>query len=163
MSNYQLVFDAAAQGYTTWRAAILPASIAVVGILLAVASHEQALDKRRGLNFYQTLAASVGVLAALGCVAMLVHTWREYDILRGSLRSGNFRLVEGRVTGLVPEGPDGHPMETFRVDGTRFTYSTSDITSAFHWTVARGGPIREGLRVRIADVNGAIARLEIAR
>ncbi len=104
----------------------------------------------------------VGIVAALGCIAMLAHTWREYSELRTSLQNGAFRVVEGVVSDFVPEGPQGHPIERFRVDDTRFQYATSDITSAFHRTAGQGGPVREGLRVRIADANGAIARLEIA-
>jgi len=37
------------------------------------------------------------------------------------------------------------------------------VTAGFNNTLSHGGPIHEGLRVRIADVDGAIARLEIAR
>ena len=40
-------------------------------------------------------------------------------------------------------------------------YSRTDITSAYHLTASEGGPVRNGITVRIADVNSAIARLEI--
>jgi hypothetical protein len=36
------------------------------------------------------------------------------------------------------------------------------VTQGFNDSQNHGGPMREGLRVRIADVNGEIARLEIA-
>ncbi|MGI8546544.1 MAG: hypothetical protein ACR2M1_04300 [Gemmatimonadaceae bacterium] len=120
-------------------------------------------QERKAARFYRLLTGLVGILAALGCIALLAYTWREYNELRTSLRNGAFRTVEGVVSDFVPEGPDGHPIERFRVGSTRFEYAASDITSAFHRTAGQGGPVREGLRVRIADVNGAIARFEVAR
>ena len=70
-------------------------------------------------------------------------------------------MTEGVVRDFVPERLGGHGLERFRVGDTRFEYSSSDSKSAFNWTVGNGGPIREGLRVRILDVDGAIARVEI--
>jgi hypothetical protein len=161
LSDYKLVFDAAANGYQTWRAAILPASVSVVALMLVMFVRRSISAEEKGVRFYRGIAGAVSVLAALGSVAMLVHTWREYDLLRSSLRSGAFRLVDGHVADFIPQQADGHPIERFRVDGVRFEYSRSDITSAFHRTATEGGPIRNGVAVRIADVNGKIARLEV--
>jgi hypothetical protein len=162
--DYQLVFDAVRHGYTTWRAAILPACIAMVATLLSVlVRSESPSQERESARRYRALTGLVGALAGLGCVAMLAHTWRDYAKLRTALRNGTYLLVEGRVTDFVPERRDGHPIEMFRVGDAQFEYSTSDITSAFHWTAGQGGPIRDGVSVRIADVDGAIARLEIGR
>jgi hypothetical protein len=54
-------------------------------------------------------------------------------------------------------------MESFEVAGRRYRYSDFVLVPGFHTTTTRGGPIREGLHVRIADVDGEIARLEIER
>ena len=162
MPDYSLVFDATAQGYTTWRAAILPAGIAVAGgVLSMITPLFASADDRKGIRFYRWLTGTVAVLGTLACVTMLVYTRRDYITLSQSLRDGTFRIVEGEVTDFVPQKADGHPIERFRVGDVLFAYSDSDISSAFHRTAARGGPIRSRLRVRIADVDGAIARLEI--
>ena len=50
-----------------------------------------------------------------------------------------------------------------RVDTAHFSYSKYEINSGFRRNVGQGGPMREGLFVRIANVDGEIARLEIAR
>lgn len=161
VQEYRLVFDAARHGYTTWRAAILPSCIAVVAALVFVLARSG--SSRESGRLYRGLAGLVGALAALGSIAMLVHTWRDYDNMRTALRQGTYLLVEGQVTDFVPERSDGHPMETFRVGAAHFQYSSSDITPGFNWTAGRGGPIRDGVTVRVVDVNGMIARLEIAR
>ena len=163
MTDYQLVFDAAANGYQAWRAAILPGCVSVAALIILVLVRSKCSIKAKGTLFYRGIISAVAAVAALGCVAMLVHTRREYDALRSSLRDRTFQVVEGYVVDFVPQGADGHPIERFRVNSTRFEYSRSNITSAFHHTAIEGGPIRDGIFVRIADVNGKIARLEILR
>ncbi|MGH9970245.1 MAG: hypothetical protein ACREBG_20950 [Pyrinomonadaceae bacterium] len=58
---------------------------------------------------------------------------------------------------------EGHADETFVVDGHRFSYSDYDETKGFNRTQSHGGPMREGLQVRITHVDGSIVKLEIAR
>lgn len=164
MNDYQLIFDAAASGYSTWRAATVPAGVALFSLLLtAFAPSAWRVRESRELRWYRLLTGSIAGLAGVASLGILAHTWREYDTLRNALRRREFRVVEGKVSNFVPEGLDGHPTEKFQLGNIRFQYSTSDITSAFHRTAARGGPIHDGLRVRIAEVDGAIARLEVAR
>lgn len=164
MSDYYVAFDATTQGYTTWQAAILPACIGVGAAVLSLSTpFLVSSDDRKGMRFYRALTGTVGSIGLVACIAMLAHTRREYNALSESLRDGTFRSVEGEVVNFVPQGPDGHPIEKFRVAGVSFAYSESDISSGFHQTAAHGGPIRNRLRVRIADVDGAIARLEIER
>ena len=84
-------------------------------------------------------------------------SYREYSSLRDALRSGNFEVVQGPVENFV-EG-DGRRPESFDVRGHRYSYSWSVIQAGFN----SPGLIRPGLEVRIADVNGEIARLEVSR
>jgi len=57
----------------------------------------------------------------------------------------------------------GHQDETFTVNGVRFSYSDFGVTCGFNNSASHGGPIREGLQVRIHYVGNAILRLEVAR
>lgn len=161
MSDYRLAFDVTAGGYQTWRSAILPACVSAAALIVLMFLRFSPSVKERGARFYRGIISAVGAVAAMGCVAMLVHTRCEYDELQSSLRNMTFHVVEGYVVDFIPQGVDGHPIERFRVDSARFEYSRSDITSAFHRTAIEGGPIRNGIAVRIADVNGKIARLEV--
>jgi hypothetical protein len=85
--------------------------------------------------------------------------------MREAIRDGRYRIVEGTVTDFVPADAGDHHPEHFAVltPGGRveYFYSESTVTQGFNQSQNHGGPIRDGLRVRIADVGGKIARLEI--
>jgi hypothetical protein len=92
-----------------------------------------------------------------------VGTFFDYWELRQALKSGDFKVVEGMVVDFVPMPYSGHAKERFSVNGRLYEYSDFAVSAGFNNTQSQGGPIREGLIVRIADVRGKIARLEIAR
>ena len=71
-------------------------------------------------------------------------------------------MIEGVVTDFQPMPSSGHGQESFTVSGVHFTYSDFVVTSGFHRTNYRGGPVRDGLHVRIHYRGQDIARLEIA-
>ena len=52
--------------------------------------------------------------------------------------------------------------QPFSVAGRRFSYSDYVVTAGFRQTTAHGGPIREGLRVRVTHAGNTILRLEVA-
>ena len=72
------------------------------------------------------------------------------------LISGKTSYVEGTVADLktVPK------MESFSVKGVCFNYSDDVITEGFNNMSSRGGPIRQGLYVRIWYVGNVILKLE---
>jgi hypothetical protein len=85
-----------------------------------------------------------------------------------ALREGRFSIVEGPVTefdqyfgGVFGKG------ESFRVSGKRFTVTQYNASAGerggFHQLSSQGGPIRDGLNVRIAYSGSEILRLEIAK
>ena len=73
-------------------------------------------------------------------------------------------VVEGRVENFNPAPAEGHQDETFTVKGVPFAYSDYVITGGFNQTQAHGGPIHEGLLVRIHYIprGNVIVKLEIA-
>ena len=86
----------------------------------------------------------------------------EYMRHRQALESGDFVVVEGVVEHFVPAPPEGHKNEEFDVGGRHYSYSDYVVVPAFHQTRSHGGPINEGLQVRIADFGGHILRLEVS-
>ena len=74
---------------------------------------------------------------------------RRYHEHLSALRAGNYSVVEGVVESFHPMPYEGHSYESFRVRGIRFTYSDYTITPCFNNTASHGGPIREGIRVRV--------------
>lgn len=88
----------------------------------------------------------------------------ERNRLREALETGDYTVVEGQVTDFVRGDRGGNREERFTVmsEGRRYgyEYSSANLKPGFHES---HGPIRDGLQVRISDVDGYIARLEIAR
>ena len=110
-----------------------------------------------------------GILMFIGSGAifgLFVAPLASYIFLSVQLTRGDFRSLEGRVTTLVAGGPGGHPAESWTLSAKdsmyHYSYSPAYVTAGFNRTVDQGGPLREGLWVRVADVNGSIARLEVA-
>lgn len=71
--------------------------------------------------------------------------------------------VEGRVEHFRPMPPEGHDLESFDVAGRHFEYSDFIMSAGFNTSASHGGPIREGLPVRICYRGGDILVLEVAR
>lgn len=74
----------------------------------------------------------------------------------------DFMVVEGVVEKFVPMPHAGRSHESFWVNGVRFSYSDYEITPAFNNTASHGGPIYEGLPIRISYVGNKILKLEVA-
>jgi len=115
----------------------------------------------------------LGAYVALFSVAILWVAFRavigDYRNRKTQLRTGHYHTVEGRVEHFVPMPYQGHALEKFDVQGVRFSYGTYMVTSCFNHTTSHGGPIYEGLQVRIAYAptgNGSeqncILKLEVA-
>jgi hypothetical protein len=91
------------------------------------------------------------------------HVIREEATCKMWARSGQFSVVEGRVSNFRPMPYTGHAAESFTVNGLLFSYSDFDKSKCgFRNTASHGGPIREGLQVRIAAHAGRILKLEVA-
>jgi hypothetical protein len=88
--------------------------------------------------------------------------WSGRERLRSALESGAYTVVEGEVTEFERGDRGRHRDERFSVvsGGRRYTYAyrSSSYEPGFHES---HGPIREGMHLRIADVGGHIARLEV--
>jgi hypothetical protein len=157
--SYHVVFDISRRGPQSLWVLIIPFGMAVYNYALT----REYNPRRRQVD--EIMTGFIGLIGAIFTIGIL----GQYVELRVALARGNYQLVEGVVTDFVPGGD--HRSERFTVViprgqyvyQYRYEYSPSNITQGFNQTRPDGGPIREGLRVRIADVHGKIARLEIAR
>jgi hypothetical protein len=164
MQQFEVVFDVSSIGYRSWHAALFPACIAFASVPFALVPRISVTNEQTAnTHLRRALAGAVAVVFSLSSIGLLLSTWSDFDGLRTAVKSGQCREVTGQVANFVPELENGHPREQFTVGPREFVYSSSDITSAFHWTYGQGGPVRAGQTVRICDVGGAIARLEIRR
>ena len=155
---FQVAFDAVrdfrASAYGNQALAALVLAGLVIGLAFGFGWH-----RKHQVPLW--LIAGMALTPAVVCGLALALSYLQLTHLRNALDKGRFAVVQGVVTSLQPG--DGHRSETFEVGGHRYEYSSSSRSVGFNRDAAVGGPIRNGLPVRITDVGGEIARLEIAQ
>ena len=157
-THYQVVFDLRRQWPEDWWGPLMPLAIAFVLLRFAPRGTSKAyrVFKPLFVGFAVFLALVIGVGMTL-----------QYLGLRRDLERGNVRWVEGTVTEFIPEDVMTKRREQFVVVTPTgrygYSYASSLGRGGFNGSPFRHGPLRDGLRVRIADVNGVIVSLQIAR
>jgi len=159
---YTVVFDARNAGVPGWEA--IP--IALFFVALTYSKRQVPSSKPRAPALAWFLRNALFIFACTAAVVTTLVTVGSTLRVRYRLDHGDYTVVEGVVSDFVPGDWIGHRHELWRVrSGDKdywYTYSKSIITSGFRQTQEEGGPIRNGVRVRIADMDGLIARLEVA-
>jgi hypothetical protein len=168
--TYHLVYDAATAGYQDWEGPVTGAVLTLVGAALVFAPKLMYRLMPSGLQGNARVVFSwiffvFGLVWTIG--ATLATLAQYYELRRASLHDQCDEVV-GIVSDFVPMPFEGHGHESFTVNTVRFEFSDYEITGGFNRTASHGGPIREGLPVRICYVHRSasdrniIARLEIA-
>jgi hypothetical protein len=103
------------------------------------------------------LAYFVLAFSVLWTTVAFLTSGRDYLALQKALKGGNVDIVEGRVENFVST-PD--KSERFTVCGAAFSYSDYLVTAGFNNTSSHGGPIREGIWVRIAYLGNSMSSAE---
>ncbi len=155
--DYITVYDVGQSWFRHWW---FPASglvFLVIGLLMFTFRDNIRSRFGRGFAVLLPVSAAAWTLAALAIVAT------EYFGLAFDLRHGRCEVIEGVVMQFEPWSDVIKKDETFVVGGHRFHYSDYTITAGFNNTQVSGGPIHEGLPVRIHYSGNDIARLEIAK
>jgi hypothetical protein len=160
LQYYVVVFDVTQEGYRQWT---FPAfGLILVAAGLAVLIFELLRPSRKFKKVNRIYPSIFIGMALLWTLVSFAFTFGDYLILRNRVRNGRCEVVEGTVSSFVPMPPEGHAMEHFIVNGHYYEYSDYQVIAGFNHTQSHGGPIAEGRRVRICDVGGEIARLEVA-
>ena len=157
--TFTTVFDVSQQGYQAADSAFGLIFVAMGAMLVFRPVLMQRLMPR-GLQgkARQVFSWCFLCFSLLWTTIVFTATFAEYRRVTADLREGRYSIVEGPVEDFVPTG---HSMESFTVGGHRFSYSDYLGTSGFHNTASHGGPIRQGLYVRISYSGNLIMRLEI--
>ena len=151
---YTTIFEITQKSYQWWSPAI-GLIFVLFGVVLVWISWRWESQRQAKLVGYLEIAfASVWVLMAFS------SSFSEYRQCRNAYRTGNYAVVEGRVENFQSISFEGQG-ECFSVQTQRFCYSGDTTHSGFSQLASHGGPIREGLPVRIAYFDGQILRLEI--
>ena len=113
-------------------------------------------DRQKGLRLGATgtsIGAILMVFAAFG-----IFRIGAIELSR-QLAEGRAEIIEGPVT-IYLEG--GGKSECISVAGRDFCYSDFVVTNGFNRTRALGGPMRDGLQVRLSLIGETIVRVEVA-
>lgn len=160
---YQTVFDISAAGYKSWSFPAFGLIFIAAGIVLVLnrkmlpgwwRGHPRASN---AFAFFFLGFAVLWIIVSFGA------TYRDYRGLTSAVENGTAKVVEGPVTNFKPMPVTGHAMERFCVKDDCFEYSDYVITGGFNNTSSHGGPIREGLPVRVTYVGCSIVKLEVAK
>ena len=138
----------------------LVGSLAVFAIVAAAEQYNRrfptpGLLKRPPLGGAGTAVGTFMLIyAALSGLAMIPSMW-----LSRELAGGQAEVIEGPVT-IDFEVASGKN-ECISVAGRQFCYSEWSITPGFNRTRALGGPMRDGLQVRLSTIGDTIVRVEV--
>ena len=161
--EYRTVFDIATAGYKSWDFPAFGLLFITIGAILV--ANRTSLPgwwgrSPRASNVFAFFFLSFALLWTL---ITFVSTYGQYSSLTKSVSNGGARIVEGVVTNFKPMPVTGHAMEKFCVSDACFEYSDYVIVGGFNNTASHGGPIREGLSVRVTYVGNSILKLEVAK
>ena len=162
---YTVVFDARNAGLPGWE--FIPIGIGIVLIAWLFRNREAPATAPRAPVLSRFLRNAPLILACFTLtVALFFFAVGSTRGARYRLNHGDYVVVEGVVSDFVPGDWIGHRHELWRVRSRDqdhwYSYSESAKTEGFGQTQQQGGPIHNGVHVRIADVDGLIARLEVA-
>jgi len=163
--TFTTVFDAGRQGWQTWW---FPAAglifVGIGGLLVFTPEPMQRLfPQELQVRARPIFSWFFLLFSLLWTGAVFGTTFQEYETVKAVFGAGRYSVAEGPVTNFVPMPYTGHAEESFTVNGHRFSYSDYVVTQGFNNTASHGGPIREGLYVRITYYGNLILRLEVAQ
>jgi hypothetical protein len=121
--EYETVFDVSQQG-VRWFPSVLGVGFILFGLVLL-----KNKGSSKGTNLKAYFAILVGILSCIGIPAFQYSNVFYY---RQILLQNKAQIVKGVI-----------------VDGVLFAYSDYFLTPAFNNTSSHGGPLKEGLQVRI--------------
>lgn len=161
--TYSTVFSVADWPPTNWTDPGFGLIFVALGVAIAFAPGFFATFARRSRAGTRWLGWSFVLFGCVWTAAVGFAVFGPASSLARELAANRFQTVEGRVAHFIPAPAEGHALESFDVNGVEFAYSDYILEGGFNRTASHGGPIREGLPVRIAYTRGLILRLEVGR
>ena len=158
---YRVVYDAAQLRFPAWPVASVGLAVALAGVALG------AYLRRRGVTSAAARTAVTSAIIFGVSWSLLVGggLYAQHGQLRSALDEKSFVSVEG----VVYDSPQGTTKdadgESWVVESGKtahwYRYDRSPLAVGYSRTAPGTGGLHDGAHVRIADVGGRIARLEI--
>jgi hypothetical protein len=160
--DYLTVFDITDAGFKSWRFPAFGLIFVVIGLLLPMLI-KRGIFRKSSPTMERWFPRFFLGFAIFWTSSSFFGTFSDYRRAAAAMRDHRASMVEGVVMDFHPMPVTGHATESFTVNGVKFGYSDYIVTAGFNNTASHGGPIREGLRVRIWHLNGEILRLDIKK
>jgi hypothetical protein len=183
--NFELLFDVAQAGYRAWWISLVTLPVLVIAFLLwvrpqlmeriwPVAAPSGSWPSHSWMGGARSVPAQLqmtrpefnraGFFVALFIFAVAaVMPYFSFWSLRHALETGQYEIVEGRITNFRPQSDFVYrKRESFDVGAEHFEYANTTQTGAYNQSRALGGRLAQGAYVRIAHRRDAILRLELA-
>jgi len=161
LATYRVIYDAAQLPFPAWPVAAVGLAVAIAGAGLG------AYLRRRNVTspVTRTIVTSAIIFGVSWSLLVGGGLYAQHGQLRSGLREGSFVPVEGVVYDS-PRGPaDGIVKGSWLVESGNtahwYRYDRSPLAVGYRRTAPGTGGLRDGSRVRIADIGGRIARLEV--
>ena len=156
MMQLETIFDIATKPFD-WSALLPPGGLFLFGVSLTWM--EKKKIGRFGIKKIGYVLCCRGILVA----SYISAAWslKKHDASR-AFRTSRCSVIEGPVLNFHPMPLEGHPLESFIIANETFSYSDYIVTPCFNKTSSHGGPIREGLLLRISFVDDCILRIELS-
>lgn len=161
--TYVAVFDISNAGYKSVSFPVFGLIFVALGIIFVLSRTRIPQWNQRGRVMRRIFPFAFLGFAILWTLVTFVSTYRDYRAASSARHDDTAQVVEGVVTDFRPMPATGHAMESFCVSGVCFYYSDYVVTAGFNQTSSHGGPIREGLPVRVTYVGNTIVKLEVAK
>lgn len=153
--QYSVVFDLSQKGLQWWFPAFGLVFVAIGGVIIWLGRRNRWPLPRSIVGYFMVGFACLW--SGLAFATMLP----EYLNLRSAYRQGHFSITEGFVTNFRPMPYEGHQSECFSVQSETFCYSDYVVSAGFNNSASHGGPIRDGVPIRVSYIGNTIVRLEI--
>ena len=161
---YEVIYDAARLRFPAWPVALIGLSVAAAGIGLG------AYLRRRGIGspLARTAVSSAIIFGVSWALLVGGGLYAQHEQLRRALQEGSFVRVEGIVYDRPPGAARDVEGASWVVEAAGqvahwYRYDRSLLAVGYRRSGPGAGGLKDGARVRIADIGGRIAKLEVER
>ena len=155
-----------------WQSNINWAPVAFYVVLGSIKLVMNMLYKRKAITehgfswFYDKVTRALPfILLVFGFAVAALYARRahaDYTALRSAYEKGQCEITDGTIEHFVPGRYTKYDsLESFDIGTKQFAYPSPGNTAAYKTTAADGGPMKNGLHVRIHRCEGDIARIDI--
>lgn len=151
-----VAYDISASGFDVWEFLVIGGFI----VLLSILDYKYPFMPYTSPPFGQrTMRWFVLLIVLLVFVLGAANLAYSYSSTMRAVKEGHIKKVEGMVTKFRAASFN----ERFCIDETCFSYPASYTSVGFRQLSSRGGPIRDGVKVRVYYFGKVITRLEILK